>query len=170
MAANCASDMSAAAAPLTLPRNSGGVSPCNMTADARTATAAPSPMPADPISAAAWVGAAAIKKIDAPTIAMPHPINFLGLRRADAALLRTAEPVTVPAAISMPMIPSSDGPRSKTSRTYTGAIAAKHPAAKVPAAIDVTTNEKRASANRKPKPVPRSRNAKRGGNRSAGRS
>ena len=53
MATNCASDVSAVAAPLTRPRNSGGVSPCSITAAASTTTATPSPMPADPINAAA---------------------------------------------------------------------------------------------------------------------
>jgi hypothetical protein len=116
MAANCASEVSAADAPLTRPRKSGGVSPWSITAAARTTTATPSPMPADPINAPACVGSAAINRIDAPTEAMPHPISLRGSYRR-AYLLNRAEPATVPAAISMPIIPSSGGPRCNTSRT-----------------------------------------------------
>jgi len=117
MAATCASEASAAAAAFTRPRSSGGVSPWSIAAAATTTTATPSPMPADPINVAAWVGAAAIKRIEAPTAAMPPPIDVQGSRRPSTAELRSAEPASVPAAISMPIMPSSGGPQCKTSRT-----------------------------------------------------
>jgi len=116
MAANCASDVSDADAPLTRPRSSGGVSPCNITLAAITTTATPIPMPADPISAAAVCGTTAISKIDAPTPAMPLPISHRG-SRPPANPLNPAEPTKVPTAISEPISPSTVGPRCNTSRT-----------------------------------------------------
>ena len=168
IADNCASEVSAAAAAFTRPRNSGGVSPCNITAAATTTTAAPRPMPADPINDVTCVGRNAINKIDAPTPAMPSPINFRESRRPNSAEVRRAEPARVPAAISAPIIASRGGPQCKTSRTYTEASAPKHPAAKVPAAIENTTKENRGSAIRKANPARRSGKTARGGDESAG--
>ena len=73
IAANWASEVSDDDAPLMRPRSSGGVWPCNITLAAIMTTATPSPMPAEPISAALGTGATAIKRIDAPIPTNPAP-------------------------------------------------------------------------------------------------
>jgi len=113
-AANCASEVNDAEAPLTRPRSSGGVSPCNIVPAAIITTATPIPMQAAPNRAAAMSGTTAISRIDAPTPAMPPPI-----RRRGSPLhpLKTEEPARVPAASNEAIIANTAGPRCKTSRT-----------------------------------------------------